>query len=80
MATSKAMLGSTEVGAEEIFSLARDVGVAECHRYIEGILSYAERRMRSALSGYLPDGTFYGEEMTDNDWLLRRRKSGSASR
>ena len=62
----KAMLGSTEVGAEEILSLARDLGVSECHRYIEGILSYAERRMRSALSE-LPDGTFYGEEMTDND-------------
>ncbi|HTI52226.1 MAG TPA: hydantoinase B/oxoprolinase family protein [Planctomycetaceae bacterium] len=62
----KAMLGSTEVGAEEILSLARDLGAAECDRYIEGILSYAERRMRSALSE-LPDGTFHGEEMTDND-------------
>src|SRR5579872_963440 len=62
----KAMLGSTEVGAEEILSLVRDLGFSECPRYIEGILSYAERRMRSALSD-LPDGTFFGEEMTDND-------------
>ena len=62
----KAMLGSTEVGAEEILSLARDLGASQCDRYIEGILSYAERRMRSALSE-LPDGTFHGEEMTDND-------------
>ena len=62
----KAMLGSTEVGAEEILSLARDLGASQCDRYIEGILSYAERRMRSALSE-LPDGTFHGDEMTDND-------------
>jgi N-methylhydantoinase B len=62
----KAMLGSTEVGAEEVLLLARDLGASECDRYIEGILSYAERRMRSAISE-LPNGTFYGEEMTDND-------------
>jgi N-methylhydantoinase B len=62
----KAMLGSTEIGAEEILSLARDLGASECNRYVEGILAYADRRMRNALSE-LPDGTFFGEEMTDND-------------
>jgi N-methylhydantoinase B len=62
----KAMLGSTEIGAEEFLALAGELGSQSCLSYLEGILDYADRRMRTALAE-LPDGTFDGAEMTDND-------------
>ena len=35
-------------------------------RYLDGILDYADRRMRAAVAE-LPDGVYIGAEMTDND-------------
>ena len=43
-----AMLGSTQIGAEQMTGLARDLGAAERLAYIDGILDYADRRMRAA--------------------------------
>jgi len=62
----KAMLGSTDIGAREIRILAEDLGSDDCLRYMDGILDYADRRMRAAIAE-LPDGMFAGEDMSDND-------------
>ncbi|MGE0751002.1 MAG: hydantoinase B/oxoprolinase family protein [Variibacter sp.] len=66
-----AMLGSTQIGATQIEALAADLGPRDRKRYFDGILDYAERRMRTAVLE-LPDGTYYGEEMTDNDCFEAR--------
>jgi N-methylhydantoinase B len=62
----KAMLGSTQIGAEQMMELAQDLGAVDRLRYFEGILDYADRRMRAAVSE-LPDGIYTGAEMSDND-------------
>lgn len=62
----KAMLGSTEIGAEKMLDLAADLGAEDRLLYLDGILDYADRRMRAAVAE-LPDGVQSGEEMTDND-------------
>lgn len=66
-----AMLGSTQIGAEQMTGLASDLGPADRLRYIEGILDYADRRMRAAVAE-LPDGVYTGAEMTDNDCFTER--------
>lgn len=66
-----AMLGSTQIGAEQMMALARDLGPADRLRYIDGILDYADRRMRAAVAE-LPDGVYVGAEMTDNDCFTER--------
>ena len=62
----QAMLGSTEIGAEQMRAMAADLGPQDRLRYLDGILDYAERRMRRAIAE-LPDGVYVGAEMTDND-------------
>src|SRR3954447_5389158 len=62
----QAMLGSTQIGAEQIVALGDDLGPSESACYLEGILDYADRRMRAAIAD-LPDGVYTGAEMTDND-------------
>ena len=67
----KAMLGSTQIGAEQMTALARDLGPTDRRLYIDGILDYADRRMRAAVAE-LPDGVYVGAEMTDNDCFVER--------
>ena len=62
----KAMLGSTEIGSVQMQALADDLGPDDRLIYLNGILDYADRRMRAAVAD-LPDGTYSGAEMTDND-------------
>jgi N-methylhydantoinase B len=66
-----AMLGSTEIGLEEMVSLANDLGHRDASRYIDGILDYADRRMREAIRE-LPDGVYEGAEKSDNDCFTER--------
>ena len=62
----QAMLGSTQIGGEQMLALAEDLGPGDRLRYLEGILNHADRRMRAAVAE-LPDGVYCGAEMTDND-------------
>lgn len=66
-----AMLGSTQIGASQVELLANDLGPGDRVRYLDGVLDYAERRMRAAVAE-LPDGTYFGEEITDNDCFEAR--------
>ena len=61
-----AMLGSTRIGAERVIGLAAELGTPPYLAYLDGVLAHGERRMRAAIAE-LPDGTYYGEDRTDND-------------
>ncbi len=61
-----AMLGSTRIGAERVLGLVAELGVAPYLAYLDGVLTHGERRMRTAITA-LPDGSYYGEDRTDND-------------
>ena len=62
----RAMLGSTRIGAEQTLNLVQSLGADEGRAYLAGVLDAGERRMRAALSE-LPEGTWHGEDATDND-------------
>ena len=59
-------MGSTQIGGERVIALASELGVDAYLSYLDGVLDHADRRMRSAVSD-LPDGTYFGEDHTDND-------------
>ena len=61
-----AMLGSTRIGAERVLGLVAELGIEPYLAYLDGVLTHGERRMRAAIAA-LPDGTYYGEDRTDND-------------
>jgi len=61
-----AMLGSTQIGGERVVGLATELGIDAYLSYLEGVLDHADRRMRSAVLA-LPDGSYLGEDHTDND-------------
>ena len=61
-----AMLGSTRIGAERVLGLVAELDVEPYLAYLDGVLTHGERRMRTAIAA-LPDGTYYGEDRTDND-------------
>ena len=61
-----AMIGSTRIGAERVIGLATELGIDAYQAYLDGVLTHGERRMRAAIAA-LPDGTYYGEDRTDND-------------
>lgn len=62
----RAMLGSTQIGAERVIALTQELGVEPYLSYLDGVLEHADRRMRAAVSE-LPDGTYFGEDHSDND-------------
>ena len=66
----RAMLGSTQIGAERVTGLTGELGVAPYLRYLDGVLDHADRRMRAAVAG-LPDGVYAGEDHCDNDCFER---------
>ena len=66
----RAMLGSTQIGAERVIALTEELGVDPYLRYLGGVLDHADRRMRAAVAG-LPDGVYRGEDHCDNDCFER---------
>ncbi len=62
----RAMLGSTRIGAERVAALAEELGTDQARACFAGILDYAEARFRAVIRD-LPDGTYRGEDRTDND-------------
>ncbi len=62
----RAMLGSTQIGADRVTELTDELGVPAYLNYLDGVLNHADRRMRAAVAE-LPDGTYYGEDYSDND-------------
>ena len=67
----RAMLGSTQIGAERVLGLTEELGVQAYLRYLDGALDHADRRMRAAVAE-LPDGLYRGEDHCDNDCFERR--------
>jgi len=61
-----AMLGSTRIGGERVSALAAELGLGSYFAHLDGILDHADRRMREAIAT-LPDGTYLGEDHSDND-------------
>ena len=55
----RAMLGSTQIGAERVMQLFEELGIEQGMIYITGILDHAERRMRAEIAA-LPDGVYIG--------------------
>ena len=66
----RAMLGSTQIGAEQIAALVHelieDLGSDAAGRCFTAILDHGERRLRTALAA-LPHGTWRAEESYDTD-------------
>jgi N-methylhydantoinase B len=62
----RAMLGSTQIGAERVTALVDELGLAPYLNYLDGVLEHADRRMRAAVAE-LPDGIYHGEDHSDND-------------
>jgi N-methylhydantoinase B len=67
----RAMLGSTEVGAQRVTALVEELGLTSYFEHLAGVLDHADARMRSAVLA-LPDGTYLGEDDTDNDCFEKR--------
>lgn len=61
-----AQLAANRTGIERMQELASRAGVATLKRAMEETLLYAERRMRAAIAT-LPQGTWHGEALIDND-------------
>ena len=64
-----AMIGSTQIGGERVESLVRELGHGDYQRYLDGVLDHADRRLRTAVAA-LPDGTYHGEDHSDNDCFV----------
>ena len=62
----RAMLGSTEVGAQRVAALVHEFGLESYFEHLAGVLDHAEARMRDAIRA-LPDGVYLGEDHSDND-------------
>ncbi len=62
----RAMLGSTRIGMERLEGLVADMGGDEAMAAFEGILDHGDRMLRSCIAR-LPDGTWHGEDATDDD-------------
>ena len=79
----RAMLGSTQIGAEKITELARELGPAVMRNYLDALLAHGEKALEAAL-GDLPDGEYFAEERLLNECFedrlimlrVRARKEG----
>ncbi len=67
----RAMMGSTQIGAERLRALLEEHGLDRGLALIEGILDHADRRFREALAT-LPSGVWRGADRTDNDCFETR--------
>jgi N-methylhydantoinase B len=66
-----AMIGSARIGAEEVEKLSSTLD-SGLQPVFDNILSYADRKMRTLISG-LKDGVYHGEESFENDCFDDRR-------
>ena len=57
----EAMIGAIHKAAEFLREIGKEFGLKLLQAYLEEILTYGERRMRSELQT-IPDGEYYGEE------------------
>jgi len=79
----RAMLGSTQIGAEKIAEIARDLGPAAMRLYLDALLAHGEKALGAVLRE-LPDGEYFAEERLLNDCFedrlimlrVRARKEG----
>ena len=62
----RAMLGSTRIGMERLCALVAEMGRDRALACFEGILDHGDRMLRSCIDS-VPDGTWHGEDATDND-------------
>ena len=62
----RAMMGSTQIGADQVENLISELGSNAAPAYFDGILEIGDRRMRAEIAA-LPDGEYQGEDTTDND-------------
>ncbi len=62
----RAMMGSTEIGAQQIGGITEQMGVDETLECFDGILNHAEQLMRNQIAA-TPDGIYRAEERFDND-------------
>ena len=66
----RAMLGSTQIGAERVVALTNELGNRAYLAYLDGVLDHADRRMRAAVAE-LPAGVYRGEDHSDNDCFVK---------
>ena len=62
----RAMIGSTNFGANRVIELVSRLGRAEARAYFAAVLDHGEAMMRAAIEA-LPDGRFVGIDVSDND-------------
>lgn len=62
----RAMLGSTRIGMERVEALVGELGTEKALAYFTGVLDHGDRVFRACIAD-LPDGTYVGEDSTDND-------------
>lgn len=62
----RAMIGSTNIGAERLEELLTDLGREEGAGYFDALLDYADGRFRKAFDE-IPEGRYEAVETTDND-------------
>jgi N-methylhydantoinase B len=62
----RAMLGSTRIGMERLEALVAEMGIEDALASFEGVLDHGDRMLRTCISD-LPDGTWTGEDATEND-------------
>lgn len=62
----RAMLGSTQIGAEHIEALARELGAQATGNYMDALLDHGERALEVLLEK-LPDGDYRSQEHLLND-------------
>ena len=63
-----AQFAANSVGSRRIGELIDKYGLNDVERYLDEMLNYSERRMRSALST-IPDGSYYFEDVIEGDGI-----------
>ncbi|WP_417518325.1 hydantoinase B/oxoprolinase family protein [Minwuia sp.] len=67
----RAMIGSTNIGADRLEELLVDLGREEGAGYFDALLDYADQRFRAAFAE-IPEGRYEATEITDNDCFEKR--------
>ncbi len=62
----RAMIGSTQIGAERLAALVEELGAARADEFFEGVLAHADRRFQTCIDR-LAEGTWRAEEPVDSD-------------
>ncbi len=62
----RAMIGSTQMGAEMVAERMEELGLEAGNAYLSGIMDHADHRFRAAIRA-LPDGIYEGADAFDDD-------------